>query len=217
LLSTLSDDVVAVAKSPSQGHHNPPSVSQPIGLHDKDGDHVCRSCYCASLSSTSLNLQSLITPLVESLRVEFQHMFLVRLKEVSQPLNEEASIIKLWLARVANHLGHAEALGEHASVSDLPELFGPCSLVKHDSPSLILASLVVACTDVDSLVYEDTSANTVVSILDEMPSRVSSSKILRETDLTSNEVVVGAFEADSRQMRSTEQTIEVPSETFTLL
>jgi hypothetical protein len=72
-LSTLSADVVA--KSPSQGHRNPPSTSQPIDLHGKDGDHVCRSCYCASLASTPLNLQSLITPLVESLRAEFQHMF----------------------------------------------------------------------------------------------------------------------------------------------
>ena len=74
--------------------------------------------------------------------------------------------------------------------------------MKHDSPSSTLASVVVACTDVDSLVCEDTSANTVVSVLGEMPSRVSSSKILRETDLATNEVVVGPFETDSRQMRS---------------
>jgi hypothetical protein len=64
---------------------------------------------------------------------------------------------------------------------------------------------------------EDTSANTVVSVLGQMPSRVSSLKILRETDLAANEVVVGAFKADSRQMRSTEHTIEVLSETSTLL
>jgi hypothetical protein len=53
-LSTLSADVVT--KSPSQGHHNPPSASQPIGLRDKDNDPVCRSCCSASLASTPLNL-----------------------------------------------------------------------------------------------------------------------------------------------------------------
>jgi hypothetical protein len=40
-----------------------------------------------------------------------------------------------------------------------------------------------------------------------MPSRVYGAKILSEMDLTTNEVVVGAFEGDSRQMMSTEQTI----------
>lgn len=144
-------------------------------------------------------------------------MFSTLLKEVLQPLKEEASIIKLWLARVANHLEHADAHGEHASVSDLPKLFDPCSPVKHDSPSSILASLAVAYTTADSLVCEDTIANTTIPILGEMPTRISGTEIHRETDLTSNEVVIGAFEADSRQMMSTKQTIKVPSETSTLL
>lgn len=213
--SMLSAD--AIAKSPSQGHRDPPSASQPIGLRGKDGDPCCRSCFCASLASIPLNLQSLITPLAESLRAEFQRMFSARLKEVLQPLKEEVSIIKLWLARVANHLEHAEAHGEHASVSDLPELFGPCSPVKHNLPSSILASLTTACTTVDSLVCQDTSANTAVSVLGEMPMKISGTEIHRETDLTTNEVVAGAFEADSRQMMSTVQTIEVPSETSMLL
>jgi hypothetical protein len=96
--STLSVDAVAdvIAKSPSQGHHNPLSASQPIGLRDKDDNPVCCSCRCASLALTPLNLQYLINPLVKSLRAEFQYMFSVRLKK--------ASIIKLWLTRVANHL-----------------------------------------------------------------------------------------------------------------
>jgi hypothetical protein len=66
-LSTMSVDVVA--KSPSQGHRDPPSASQSIGLRGKDADHVYRSFCCASLALTplNLNLQSLITPLVESL------------------------------------------------------------------------------------------------------------------------------------------------------
>jgi hypothetical protein len=60
-------------------------------------------------------------------------MFSVHLKEVLRSLKEETSIIKLWLAHVANHLKHVEAHGEHASIFDLAEVFGPCSLVKHDS------------------------------------------------------------------------------------
>ena len=103
------------------------------------------------------------------------------------------------------------------SLSDLPKLFDPCSPVKHDSPSSILASLAVAYTTADSLVCEDTIANTTIPILGEMPTRISGTEIHRETDLTSNEVVIGAFEADSRQMMSTKQTIKVPSETSTLL
>jgi hypothetical protein len=87
-------------------------------------------------------------------------MFSACLKEVFRPLKEEASIIKLWLACVAIHLEHAETYGEHASVSDLVELFGPCSLVNHDSPSLILASLTTACMVIDSLVCQGTSAKT---------------------------------------------------------
>jgi hypothetical protein len=117
-----------VAKSPSQGHHNLSSTSQPIGLYGKDEDLVCHSYCCASLALTPLNLWSLITPFTESLRAEFHQMFSTCLKEVLQPLKEEASIIKLWLARVANHLEHAEAHGEHAFVSDLPKLFGPVLL-----------------------------------------------------------------------------------------
>uniref|UniRef100_A0A804LZ88 Uncharacterized protein n=1 Tax=Zea mays TaxID=4577 RepID=A0A804LZ88_MAIZE len=70
---------------------------------------------------------------------------------------------------------------------------------------------------IDSLVCQDTSANSVISILGEMPRRIYGMDINREMDLTTNEVVAGTFEADSRQMMSTEQTIDVPSEISTLL
>jgi hypothetical protein len=62
--------------------------------------------------------------------------------------------------------------GEHASVSNLAELFGPCSPVKHDSSSSIFPSLTAACTTVDSLVCQDTRANIVV-FFGEMPKRRS--------------------------------------------
>jgi hypothetical protein len=129
-------------------------------------------------------------------------MFSACLKEVFQPVKEEASIIKVWLPCVANYLDHGEAHEKHASVSDLLELFGPCSPVKQDSPSSILASLTLACATIDSLVCPDTSTNTAVSVLGEMPTRTSGTKIHREeihreTNLTTNEVMEWAFEANS--------------------
>jgi hypothetical protein len=76
---------------------------------------------------------------------------------------------------------------------------------------------MAACTTVDSLVWQDTSANTAVSALGEMPTRIFVTKIHRETYLTNNEAIVGEFEVYSCQMISTEQTIKVPSKTSTLL
>ena len=76
---------------------------------------------------------------------------------------------------------------------------------------------MAACTTANSLVWQDTSANTAVSAHGEMSTRIFVTEIHRETDLTTNEAIVGAFEVDSCQMISTEQTIKVPSKTSTLL
>ena len=66
-------------------------------------------CKChASLGLVATDLQSMLTPLMDSLRSELQQMILTTLDEVVRPLKEEASVIKLWLARVANHLEHIE-------------------------------------------------------------------------------------------------------------
>jgi len=45
----------------------------------------------------------MLAPLVESLRSDLNRLIAVRLEEVIRPLREEASTIKLWLARIANH------------------------------------------------------------------------------------------------------------------
>jgi hypothetical protein len=103
-------------------------------------------------------------------------MFSACLKEVLQPLSEEASIIKLWLACVAKH---AKAHEKHDFVFDLPELLVPCSPVKHDSPSSVLAPLASAYAAINSLVCQDTSANTAVPVLGEMPTRTSGTDIHR--------------------------------------
>nr|TKW32551.1 hypothetical protein SEVIR_2G174800v2 [Setaria viridis] len=72
-------------------------------------------------------------------------MIAVRLEEVVRPLREEASTIKLWLARVANHL-------ECVVPSDMDELFGPYSPIHRSPTPSILTSLAAVCTSVDSLV-----------------------------------------------------------------
>jgi hypothetical protein len=51
---------------------------------------------------------------------------------------EEISTIKLWLPCAANHLEHAEADGVQMLASNISELFGPCSTVKH-SPTRVLS------------------------------------------------------------------------------
>ena len=57
-----------------------------------------------------LNLKSMITPLVESLRPELKTLIaVICLEEVMHPLKEEASTIKLLLARVANHLENIQS------------------------------------------------------------------------------------------------------------
>lgn len=61
----------------------------------------------------------------------------------------------------------------------------------------------------DSVVCQDTSSNITASVLSEMPTRIFGSE--GEIDLTNNEMVAGAFQADSHQMMSNEQVIEDPS------
>ncbi|CAN6272562.1 unnamed protein product [Urochloa humidicola] len=51
-----------------------------------------------------------------------------------RPLREEVSTIKLWLARMANHL-------ECVMPTDMVELFGPCSPVHHSPIPSILTSV----------------------------------------------------------------------------
>lgn len=59
----------------------------------------------------------MITPLMESLRPEFRHLNVVHSEGVVRPLREEASTVKLWLARLANLLKCAETSGEHTCIS----------------------------------------------------------------------------------------------------
>ena len=65
---------------------------------------------CVPPTSMPLNLKSMITPLVESLRPELKTLIAICQEEVMHPLKEEASTIKLLLAHVANHLENIQSI-----------------------------------------------------------------------------------------------------------
>ncbi|CAL4998504.1 unnamed protein product [Urochloa decumbens] len=141
-----------VATSPHSGTYPQPSYS-------------CTRATCGCQCS---NLQSVLSPLMDSLRSELQQMFQTQLEEVVRPLKEEASTIKLWLARVANYLERTEMQmpSEEPSISDMAGLFGPCSPVRCSPTPSILASLAAACISSDPLVCEDVCEGIVDSVTD---------------------------------------------------
>ncbi|TVU06906.1 hypothetical protein EJB05_46942, partial [Eragrostis curvula] len=152
--------------------------------HEKNDDYGCHKC-CnrASPASTSLDLQTLVKPLLESLQSELQDLIATRLEEVVRPLREEASTIKLWLARVANHLERVQPPTEHTSASDMVELFGPCSPVRHSPTPSILTSLAAARTLEGSSVCEATCVDAADSAIDEMIARTSTIEFCSEKSI----------------------------------
>jgi hypothetical protein len=150
-------------------------------------------------NSTPLDVQSMLAPLMESLQSELQHLIAVHLEEVLCPLREEASTIKLWLACVASRLERVEPCEEHAPISNLADLFGPCSPVRSSPAPLILASLVAACTHADSIKRKDTCADNAESVINEM----------------TIEVAKRTLGLEIHQKLPTEQAFEVPCGTST--
>ncbi|CAL4970217.1 unnamed protein product [Urochloa decumbens] len=136
----------------------------------------------------------MVAPLAELLRSELQHMIAIRLEEVVRPLREEVSTIKLWLARVANHL-------ECVVPPDMAELFGPCSPVHHSPTPSILTSLAEACTSDNSFVREDTYVNTTNSTIAED---------YKEMGPITNEVVTKVFDTELHQKITVEPATELP-------
>ena len=68
-------------------------------------------CHChATLGLPSLDLPSILGPMMESLCSNLEEFFMSRLKEILCPLKDEASTIKLWLAQVANYLERVDQL-----------------------------------------------------------------------------------------------------------
>ncbi|XP_039784393.1 uncharacterized protein LOC120651093 [Panicum virgatum] len=155
-----------VAASPQRAPHIQLAAS-PRPIIQRDAGRPMSMCGCkchASLGLVATDLQSMLTPLMDSLRSELQQMILTTLDEVVRPLKEEASVIKLWLARVANHLEHIEIPSKESTAGDVVGLFGPCSPVQRSPNPSILASLAAACTPSSPLVCESACVDAADSI-----------------------------------------------------
>jgi len=108
------------------------------------------------------------------MRSELEHLIDVCLEEVMCPLREEASTIKLWLARKANHLECGQPHAYLSFVPDVTELFGPCSPIQHSLMSSILSSLAAAYMATDYSLHKDTCDEIVDSVLNELTIEVAS-------------------------------------------
>lgn len=191
-----------VAMSPQGGTRDPLPAST---TNDTIGG-ACAACGClrhAGHGSRTTDMSELGS-LLESLRSDLQEFIGSRLEEVMRPLRAEASTIKLWLARVSNHLECVELPSEDS----LAGLFGPCSPVRRSpTPPSILTSLAAACRPSVSSVSGDTCANNTAFASDETATRISVAEIDKETKL----VIDGAVDTDIHQKLAV-QDFEEPSE-----
>ncbi|CAN6320660.1 unnamed protein product [Urochloa humidicola] len=122
--------------SPPSEHHGPVLAS---ATGDKSGI-ACATCGCCChvVQGSHISVQ----PLLESLRSDLQEFIESRIEKMMHPLRAEASTIKLWLARVVNHLERVEPTCEDPLVG----LFGPCSPVRR-SPTPPFFTTSPACDD----------------------------------------------------------------------
>lgn len=123
----------------------------------------CAACGCnghTAHGSSTPDLHSLLGPMLESLRSDLQKFLISQLEEVVRPLRAEASTIKLWLARMANHLEIIESPCKDPFVPDLVGLFGPCSPVRCSSAPTLLS----ACTPIRDFTFHDEKIVAVVDL-----------------------------------------------------
>ena len=174
---------IVVASSPNQLCTQPSPPQSPSPLR---GEDLHARYDRAPQAPAIFDLQSILTPLLQSLHSELQQHIITHLENLVRPLIDEISAIKLWLARLATHLKRvelpsedpsvdvsglfapcAEPPGEHTSVSNMAEIFSPSSPVWRSPMPSILASIVEACAPADSLVCEDTCAIMGEKIIDQ--------------------------------------------------
>ncbi|CAL5044567.1 unnamed protein product [Urochloa decumbens] len=144
--------------SPPSQHHGPALAS---AASDKSSV-ACAACGCCCHVQGS---HILVQPLLESLRSDLQEFIESRIEKVLHPLSVEASTIKLWLARVANHLERVEPTCE----DPLGGLFGPCSPVQR-SPTLALFTTSPAMSAADrggQKIYEATEMDVMPTVMEE--------------------------------------------------
>ncbi|CAL5060110.1 unnamed protein product [Urochloa decumbens] len=173
----------AAAMSPSRGPHVsfPASTNlDPMGAMDIMPCAACGCCCRATHDSPMQDLQSMLRPLLESLRSELHDFFISRLEEVVCPLKSEASIIRLWLARMTNHLEHVESCKD-PSASDLVDLFGPCSPVQRSSTPPSFTSLADDCTPRDSMPHDEQCVDTTAADVGQQTTNVCELQTIKKT------------------------------------
>jgi len=215
---------IVVASSPNQLCTQPSPPQSPSPLR---GEDLHARCDRAPQALAIFDLQSILTPLLQSLHSELQQHIITHLENLVRPLIDEISAIKLWLARLATHLKHvelpsedpsvdvsglfapcAEPPGEHTSVSNMAELFGPSSPVWRSPMPSTLASIVEACAPADSLVCEDTCAIMGEKIIDQpvtMPLETSGVQ-----DVTPVEDIVLVEDASDDEQTVSQVIVENP-------
>ncbi|CAN6241672.1 unnamed protein product [Urochloa humidicola] len=143
---------------PAPSEHHGPTLASAAG--DKSGVAcaVCGCCCHVQGSHTS------IQPRLESLRSDLQEFIEYRIEKVMHPLSAEASTIKLWLARVANHKEHVEPTCEDPLVG----LFGPCFPIRRSlTPAFFTTILGVAVDSGGQKIFEATKMDVMLAIMEE--------------------------------------------------
>ncbi|CAN6371961.1 unnamed protein product [Urochloa humidicola] len=167
---------------------SPPSEHHGLVLASATGDKsgvACATCGCCChvVQGSHISVQ----PLLESLCSDLQEFIESRIEKMMHPLRAEASTIKLWLARVVNHLERVEPTCEDPLVG----LFGPCSPVRRSlTPPLFTTS--PACDDVSMTagasggqnLYEVTKMDVVPATMDveqvQAPNLIPESTVVEE-------------------------------------
>ncbi|CAN6272654.1 unnamed protein product [Urochloa humidicola] len=158
---------------PAPSEHHGPTLASAEG--DKSGV-ACAICgCCCHVQGSNISVK----PLLESLRSDLQQFIESQIEKVMHPLSAEASTIKLWLARVANHLERVEPTCEDPLVG----LFGPCSPVRHSPTPAFFTT--IAGADVDSGGQKNFDATE----MDVMPA-IMEEEQLQAPDLISESTVV---------------------------
>ncbi|CAL5067521.1 unnamed protein product [Urochloa decumbens] len=144
--------------SPPSQHHGPALAS---AASDRSG-LACAACgCCCHVQGSHISIQ----PLLESLCSDIQEFIESRIEKVLHPLSAEASTIKLWLARVANHLERVEPTCEDPLVG----LFGPCSPVRRSpTPAFFTTSPAMSAEDRGGQkIYEATEMDAMPTVMEE--------------------------------------------------
>ncbi|CAO2144479.1 unnamed protein product [Urochloa humidicola] len=121
------------------------------------------------------------------------------------PLSAEASTIKLWLARVANHLERVEPTCDYTLVG----LFGPWPQVWH-SPTAAFFTTSPTMSAVDpggQKIYEVTEMDTIPAIMEE--EQLQASDFIPESIAVEDHIKLEAMPLQSNEVKDHQELVMV--------